>query len=327
MPKDDNVRARRGGRRRTSAFLFGADASPSRGRLTRAVVGTASVAVHVLVRAPVAVPVARLSVVIPGDAPRIATIVVVSAARVPPAAVIATPIVPPIVAGLSRSRRRGRGNRREPCRPRRSVCPGDPPGKGFQFRLTSPPLSHPRRVDISRTLRHCSPAQLYRIAATMTTIWRPHWLIKHIEPVEEEVPDDDVPDVKVEPVADDDGINGEDEKTHLEGKGAKRKRGPPTKGPCEHGVKYRSNCKVCSACPHGRRRSQCKECGGASICEHGRVRSVCKECGGSGICEHGRRRSSCKECGGSSICEHGRERCKCKECGGCINLRARSYRP
>jgi hypothetical protein len=40
----------------------------------------------------------------------------------------------------------------------------------------------------------------------MTTIWRPHWLNEHIEPVEEEVPDDDVPDVKVEPPADDDGI-------------------------------------------------------------------------------------------------------------------------
>ena len=47
----------------------------------------------------------------------------------------------------------------------------------------------------------------------------------------------------------------------------------------EHGVKYRSQCKVvCSACPHGRRRSQCKECGGASICEHSRQRSQCKEC-------------------------------------------------
>ena len=76
------------------------------------------------------------------------------------------------------------------------------------------------------------------LSHTMTTIWRPHWLIKHVIPVKEEVPDDDVPDVKVEPPADDDGINAEDEKTHLEGKGAKRKRGPPTKGPCEHGVKY-----------------------------------------------------------------------------------------
>ena len=112
------------------------------------------------------------------------------------------------------------------------------------------------------------------IAAAMTTIWRPHWLVKHIEPVKEEVPDDDVPDVKVEPVADDDGINGEDGTTPSEGKGAKRKRAPRTKGPCEHGVKYRSRCKVCSACPHGRRRSQCKECGGSGICEHGRRRSV-----------------------------------------------------
>ena len=31
---------------------------------------------------------------------------------------------------------------------------------------------------------------------------------------------------------------------------------------------------------HGRRQSQCKECGGASICDHGRQRSQCKECGG-----------------------------------------------
>jgi len=183
------------------------------------------------------------------------------------------------------------------------------------------------------------------IAATMTTIWRPHWLIKPIVPVEEEVPDDDVPDVKVEPVADDDGINGEDGTTPSEGKGAKRKRAPRTKGPCEHGIKYRSKCKVCRACPHGRRRERCKECGGASMCEHGRQRSRCKECGGAsicehgclryqckecggkGICEHGRRRSVCKECGGGSICEHGRRRPQCKECGGsqiCEHGRRRS---
>ena len=45
-------------------------------------------------------------------------------------------------------------------------------------------------------------------------------------------------------------------------KGTKRKRAPPTKGPCEHGVKYRSQCKVCSACPHGKWRHLCEECGG-----------------------------------------------------------------
>jgi hypothetical protein len=98
-------------------------------------------------------------------------------------------------------------------------------------------------------------------------------------------------------------------------------------GPCEHEVKYRSQCKVCSACPHGRWRRQCKECGGSGICEHGRQRSHCKECGGASICEHGRVRSKCKECGGGEICEHGRVRSKCKECGGsqiCEHSRVRS---
>jgi len=110
-------------------------------------------------------------------------------------------------------------------------------------------------------------------------------------------------------------------------KETKRKRAPPTKGPCEHGVKPRSKCKVCSACPHGKRRTQCKECGGSGICEHGRQRPQCKECGGSGICEHGRIRSKCKECGGSQICQHSCERSKCKECGGasiCEHGRRRS---
>jgi len=31
-------------------------------------------------------------------------------------------------------------------------------------------------------------------------------------------------------------------------------------------------------CGHGRRKTQCKECGGNSICEHDRCRSQCKEC-------------------------------------------------
>ena len=124
--------------------------------------------------------------------------------------------------------------------------------------------------------------------------------------------------------ADDDG---EDGTKPSEGKGAKRKRAPPTKGPCEHGVKKRSACKVCSGCPHGRQRSKCKECGGPGICEHGRERSKCKECGGASICEHGRQRSQCKECGGPGICEHGRRRSQCKECGGgsfCEHGRRRS---
>ena len=112
-------------------------------------------------------------------------------------------------------------------------------------------------------------------------------------------------DVKAEVEADDgDGAN----------QGTKRKRAPPTKGPCEHGVKRRSHCKVCSACPHGKRRSKCKECGGASICVHGRERSKCKECRGASICVHHRLRYHCRECGGASICVHGRRRSTCKEC-------------
>ena len=130
----------------------------------------------------------------------------------------------------------------------------------------------------------------------MTTVWRPRVRI---------------------PVPDIDGADAdENRREELTKKGTKRKYAHYTKGPCEHGAKKRSRCKVCSACPHGRRRYGCKDCGGKGICEHGRQRSKCKECGGKGICEHGRERSRCKECGGGAICEHGRQRNQCKECGG-----------
>ena len=52
-----------------------------------------------------------------------------------------------------------------------------------------------------------------------------------------------------------DGADADEKrKEELTKQGTKRKRAPPTKGPCEHGVKQRSNCKVCSGCPHGRLR-------------------------------------------------------------------------
>ena len=126
----------------------------------------------------------------------------------------------------------------------------------------------------------------------MTTWWRPDLERIRAEIVAEAELEEEV---KVE-ASDGDGAN----------KGVKRKRAPQTKGPCEHGVKYRSKCKVCRKCEHGRIRYNCKDCGGGSICEHGRIRSQCKECGGASICEHGRRRRECKECGGASICEIGR---------------------
>ena len=145
----------------------------------------------------------------------------------------------------------------------------------------------------------------------MTTTWRPD-LLSRVPIVVKEEPDDhddQPPAVNVEPPAD---HHGEDEKSEdlagkmstiwrpdldrllasvaeMEGseseeeekdmtkKDVKRKRAPPTKGPCEHGVKWRSRCKVCSGCPHGKLRHYCKECGGGSFCEHGRRRSLCKE--------------------------------------------------
>ena len=66
--------------------------------------------------------------------------------------------------------------------------------------------------------------------------------------------------------------------------------------------------------PHGRRKNQCVDCGGASTCEHRRVRSRCVDCGGASICEHRLVRSACVDCGGASICEHNRPRSRCKDC-------------
>ena len=130
----------------------------------------------------------------------------------------------------------------------------------------------------------------------MTTVWRPRVRIPVPEVDDEVEVGVEVPEVVL-----------------LTVKGVKRKRAPHTKGPCEHGVKYRSRCKVCSACPHGRQRYQCKECGGASICEHGRVRSHARSAVG---CNLRARSSALYARVRGAYCEHGRERRRCKECGG-----------
>ena len=85
---------------------------------------------------------------------------------------------------------------------------------------------------------------------------------------------------------------------------------------------------IITKCPHGKRKSRCKECGGSEYCEHGKNKYNCKECGGSGICEHNKIRSRCKECGGGSICQHNKVRSQCKECGGsnyCIHNKCKIY--
>ena len=88
--------------------------------------------------------------------------------------------------------------------------------------------------------------------------------------------------------------------------------------------KYLKSCDECrnkqkkirekNKCPHGRQRSQCKQCGGVSICKHGRRKHECKQCGGVSFCQHGKRKAQCKQCDGSQICEHGRQKSTCKNC-------------
>ena len=85
-------------------------------------------------------------------------------------------------------------------------------------------------------------------------------------------------------------------------------------------------------CPHGRRRYQCKECGGVSICPHGRQRNLCKECGGlifaltvgsatyarSVVGQYLPSQPGAQYVQGVrrfEICPHGRQRIQCKECG------------
>ena len=62
-----------------------------------------------------------------------------------------------------------------------------------------------------------------------------------------------------------------------------------------------------ASCPHQRRKSTCKECGGGTLlCPHQRLnrKDRCKECGGGkGLCPHQRQKSKCKECAPSGPAE------------------------
>ena len=103
----------------------------------------------------------------------------------------------------------------------------------------------------------------------------------------------------------------------------------------------RSNCKVCSACPHGRQRSSARSAVGhqsASTVVSARMQGVrwvinlrarssallVQGVRWVTICEHGRVRSQCKECGGASICEHGRRALSVQGVRWVTNMRARS---
>ena len=46
----------------------------------------------------------------------------------------------------------------------------------------------------------------------------------------------------------------------------------------------------------GRRKIDCRQCGGSRICTHGRVKRFCKDCGGNGLCVHQKRVYLCRMC-------------------------------
>ena len=60
----------------------------------------------------------------------------------------------------------------------------------------------------------------------------------------------------------------------------------------------RSRITVTTKCPHVRRRSQCRECGGRAFCAHGGLRRQCRECV---ECGHGKVRAVCAENGGAEV--------------------------
>ena len=102
-------------------------------------------------------------------------------------------------------------------------------------------------------------------------------------------------------------------------------REPLHKGPCEHGVKQRSKCKVCSACPHGRRRYRVQGVRwGINLRARSSALSSARSAVGQESASTVVSAISARSAVGQAICEHGRLRSKCKECGGACILRARS---
>ena len=86
-------------------------------------------------------------------------------------------------------------------------------------------------------------------------------------------------------------------------------------GFCVHG-RQRSCCKVCrggcSECGGGRFMAQAlAKAARAEVAQAPKARRRAE----GAFCVHGRRRRDCRECGGSAFCVHGRRRRNCRECG------------
>ena len=76
---------------------------------------------------------------------------------------------------------------------------------------------------------------------------------------------------------------------------------------CGHLV-WRSCCKMCSGCPHGKIKKDCRLCVG---CRHGKLKQGCRQCSG---CPHGNNKYTCRQCRG---CPHGRITSRCRTCNPC----------
>jgi hypothetical protein len=69
-------------------------------------------------------------------------------------------------------------------------------------------------------------------------------------------------------------------------------------------------------CPHGKRKSRCKDCGGNAICDHKILRIDCRNCGGTRVskCHHGFSKKICKICNPQIVCQHSRIKYRCDTC-------------
>mmetsp|Transcript_27885 Transcript_27885/g.36056 ORF Transcript_27885/g.36056 Transcript_27885/m.36056 type:complete len:133 (+) Transcript_27885:153-551(+) len=92
-------------------------------------------------------------------------------------------------------------------------------------------------------------------------------------------------------------------------------------------------------CPHGRRKSECCDCGGSATCRHKRLKKTCWCRGVSGRCQHGNLEAICLTCNPSEEevmrellkneikCEHGLHKIHCRRCGAgvtCIHNKLRT---
>jgi len=59
---------------------------------------------------------------------------------------------------------------------------------------------------------------------------------------------------------------------------------------------YDRNYRMKNKCPHDRKKTRCRDCGGIGICKHNRQKYQCIECDGSDVCNHKLIRQYCKIC-------------------------------